>query len=66
MFHITIIQQGVDPKVVEAADTLAGTLGREGISASDFVVLTRGVPADLYSPVSSDLTVTVTKKSVGA
>lgn len=65
-FHITIIQQGVAPKVVEAAGTLAQTLRNEGIDTEEFVILRGGAPADLYSPIVGDMTVTATKKSVGA
>ena len=66
MNHVTIIQQGTSPKVVEAADTLQSTLMREGIDTDSFVILRGGAPADLFAPITGDVTVTATKKSVGA
>lgn len=66
MSHVTIIQQGTSPKVVESAGTLRQTLQREGIDTDAFTVLRGGAPAGLDSSIDSDVTVTVTKKSVGA
>ena len=66
MNHVTIIQQGTAPKVVEADDTLRVTLDREGIDTDGFAVMRGGAPADLDAAITSDMTVTVTKKSVGA
>lgn len=64
--HVTIIQQGTSPKVVEAEDTLRHTLDAQGIDTDGFAVLRGGAPAALDATIDSDLTVTVTKKSVGA
>lgn len=66
MHHVTIIQQGTSPKVVEADETLRGTLRREGIDLDTFTVLKGGAPADLDDSITGSVTVTVTKKSVGA
>lgn len=66
MNHVTIIQQGTSPKVVEAEATLRETLEREGIDLDGFSVLKGGQPAELDSGINASLTVTVTKKSVGA
>lgn len=64
--HVTIIQQGTAPKVVETTETLRSTLEDNGIDTSAFTILRGGAPADLDSPVNSDITVTATKKSTGA
>ncbi len=64
--HVTIIQQGTAPKVVETTETLRSTLEENGIDTDSFVILRGGAPADLDSPVNGDITVTATKKSTGA
>lgn len=66
MSYVTIIQQGTSPKVVEATGTLGETLEDNGIDTEAFSVLRGGVPADLGALVTADVTVTATKKSVGA
>lgn len=63
--HVTIIQQGTSPKVVEAIGTLRETLEAEGIDLDGFTVLRGGAPAPLDSAPNGDITVTVTKKSTG-
>lgn len=63
---VTIIQQGTSPKVVEANGTLRQTLVGEGIDVDAFSVMRGGVEIELDNDVTSDTTVTVTKKSVGA
>ena len=64
--HVTIVQQGQSPRVVIAGDTLRETLDREGIDTEGFAVMRGGAPADLDAAVTTDMTVTVTKKSTGA
>lgn len=66
MHHVTIIQQGTSPKVVEAMGTLRSTLNGEGIDTDSFAILRGGAPADLDASIIGDMTVTATKKSVGA
>lgn len=66
MKHVTIIQQGVAPKVVEAVGDLHTTLSGQGIDLDDFAVMRGGQAVDLYAAITSDVTVTVTKRSVGA
>jgi len=66
MSYVTIIQQGTSPRVVEATGNLGDTLREAGIDTESFVILRGGMQADLYSDVTSDVTVTATKKSVGA
>lgn len=66
MNHVTIIQQGTSPKVVETSETLRSTLEENGIDTNSFAILRGGAPADLDAPVNGDITVTATKKSTGA
>jgi uncharacterized protein YabE (DUF348 family) len=65
-YYITIIQQGTQAKVVEANGTLRDTLSNEGIDVDEFLIARGGVPVDLDDPITADMTVTVTKRSVGA
>lgn len=66
MHHVTIIQQGVSPKVVESEGTLRATLEGQGIDLGGFTVLKGGQPVDLDADVTASVTITVTKQSEGA
>jgi hypothetical protein len=66
MPYLTIIQQGTSPKTIETSGSLRDALNGQGIDTDGNSILSGGSPVNLDSTPSSDMTVTVTKRSVGA